>query len=291
MCHTNGQGLQGGLLHNKRTPSQRRRDLVAYFVLTFAFSWAIEIPLALSAQGLTSVRVPFGLHYLASFGPFFAAVVLTVATEGFPGLGRLFGGLTKWRAQRVYILFALVAPLVVFGGIVLVSRALQGSWPDLGLLGQVDYLGHLGIVPALLLWLLTFGLGEETGWRGFALPRLQAGRSAFSASMLLGVFWALWHLPALFYRDTYIQMGWLVLPMLITVAAVGSVVYTWLFNGTGGSLLWLVLFHGLFDFLSVWPAGAIGPGPVLTTLMVFWAVRVYKVYGPANLAPREKVTI
>jgi len=266
-------------MSNTRTPPQRRRDLVLYFVLTFAFSWAIEIPLALSAQGRTSVRVPFGLHYLASFGPFFAAVVLTVAAEGSRGLGRLFGGLKKWRVQREYVLFALVAPLVLFVGIVVVSRLLQGSWPDLGLLGQVDYLGHLGFLPALLLWLLTFGLGEETGWRGFVLPRLQFGRSAFSASMLLGVFWALWHLPALFYRDTYIQMGWMVVPMLITVAVVGSIVYTWLYNGTGGSLLWLVLFHGLFDFLSVWPAGVVGPGPVLTTMMVFWAVRVYKVYG------------
>lgn len=274
---------------NTRTPSQRRRDLVAYFVLTFAFSWAIEIPLALSAQGVTSARVPFRLHYLASFGPFFAAVALTLAADGLRGLGRLFGGLARWRVPGEYILVALIVPLVVFGGVVLLSRALQGSWPDLGLLGQVDYLGHLGLIPALLLWLLTFGLGEETGWRGYALPRLQTTRSAFSASMLLGVFWALWHLPALFYRDTYIQMGWLVVPMLITVAAVGSVVYTWLHNGTGGSLCWLVLFHGLFDFLSVWPAGVIGLGPVLTVLMAFWAVRVYKVYGPANLAPREKV--
>jgi membrane protease YdiL (CAAX protease family) len=141
------------------------------------------------------------------------------------------------------------------------------------------------------LWLLTFGLGEEIGWRGFALPRLQAERPAFSASLLLGALWACWHLPALFYRDTYIAMGLLVVPILITVAAVGSVVYTWLYNGTRGSLLMLVLFHGLFDFFSVWPAGAIGAGPVMTICMVFWAVRVYKVYGPATLCHIEKVII
>ena len=273
-----------------RTSSPRRCELIAYFVLTFAFSWAIEVPLALAARGVGSIRVPPTLHYLASFGPLFAAVVLTLASEGPPGIGRLFKGLTRWRVPAVYWLFSVAAPTVVFVGIVLLTRLWQGSWPALRTLGVVDYLGDVGVLPALLLWLLTFGLGEETGWRGFALPRLLAGRSAFSASMILGAFWALWHLPAIFYRDTYIQIGLLVIPMLLTVAVVGSVVYTWLYNGTGGSLLLLVLFHGLFDFYSVWDGGVIGPGMVMTILLVFWAVRVYNVYGCENLALELKVT-
>ena len=273
------------------TNSQRRWHLTAFFVLTFAFSWAIEIPLALSAHGRLSSTVPFGLHYLASFGPLFGAIVVTLATEGFRGLGRLVGGLRKWRVPSTYALFAVVAPVLVFGVVVLASRLLSGSMPDLGLLGQVDYLPDLGVLPVLGLWLLTFGLGEETGWRAFALPRLQAARSAFSASMVLGVFWGVWHLPAVFYRDTYLAMGILVLPMLALVATVGTVVYTWLFNGTRGSLLVVVLFHGLFDFFSVFPGTVIGPGMGMTILMVFWAVRVFKLYGPAHLSPQEKQVV
>ena len=243
--------------------------------------------MALSARGVIALAVPFSLHYVAPFGPFIAAVIVTLATRGLSGVGELLAGLAKWRVGRNYALFSVASPIVVFAGIVMASRLLQGDWPDLQLLGQVDYLPYLGVVPALALWLLTFGLGEEVGWRGFALPRLQATRTAMSASLLLGAFWAAWHLPALFYRDTYVEMGLLVIPMLITVAAVGSVVYTWLYNGTRGSLLMLVLFHGSFDFFSVWPAGVISPGMVMTILMVFWAVRVYKLYGPANLAPQE----
>jgi membrane protease YdiL (CAAX protease family) len=312
--------------------SERRRSLVAYFVLTYLISWAIEIPLALSYQHIIANHPPFALHYLASFGPLAAAVIVTLATEGCAGVRRLFSGLAPRRVitpsspltkassltrrgeasslarsgeasslarsgergrgdSHVYFLFAVVSPLVLFALVVAASGIVQGAWPDLRSLGQPDYLPYIGILPTLGLWLLTFGLGEEVGWRGFALPRLQAERPALSASLLLGALWAGWHLPALFYRDTYIAMGLLVIPMLLTVAAVGSVVYTWLYNGTGGNLLLLVLFHGLFDFFSVWPAGVIGAGPVMTIVMVFWAVRVFKLYGPATLCPTEKVVI
>jgi membrane protease YdiL (CAAX protease family) len=328
----------------KLNASARRRALIGYFVLTYLISWAIEIPLALSYQQVIAVRVPFALHYLASFGPLVAAVIVTLATESREGVRRLFSrlipptplvkapslarsgeapslarsgeapslarsgeapGLARHGeaaslARRgeggrgdssVYFLFAVVAPLVLFALLVAASAIVQGAWPDLRSLGRPDYLPEIGILPTLGLWLLTFGLGEEVGWRGFALPRLQAERPALSASLLLGALWAGWHLPALFYRDTYIAMGLLVIPMLLTVAAVGSVVYTWLYNGTGGNLLLLILFHGLFDFFSVWPAGVIGAGPVMTVCMVFWAVRVFKLYGPATLCAGDRVTI
>ena len=268
-----------------------RRELTVFFLLTFTLSWAIEIPLALTAQGWISAGIQFPFHYLASFGPLSAAVVITLATRGPRGVTRLWSGLTRWRIRPLYWIVAAVAPCTVFAVLVLGTWAAPGAWPNLAALGEPEYLPVLGIPATLLLWTVTFGVGEEVGWRGFALPRLQASRSAFSASMLLGAFWATWHLPALFYRDTYLEMGLLVIPMLITVAAVGSTVYTWMYNGTRGSLLALVVFHGLFDFFSVWPAGMIGPGMMMTVLMVFWAVRVCRLHGPATLAPTGKVSV
>ncbi len=269
------------------TPS-RRNELIAYFILTFVLSWAVEVPLALAAQGVLHASPPMALHYLASFGPLVAALLVTLATRGWEGLGQLFGRIFRWRAGREYYLFAVAAPIALFFLIVGATWLISGEAPNLALLGEADYLGTLGVLPVLALWMITFGLGEEVGWRGFALPRLQASRSALGASLTLGLFWAVWHVPAIFYRDTYQAMGWMVVPMLVTVAAVGSVVYTWLFNGTRGSLLLVILFHGLFDFFSVWPSGLVGPGMIMTILMVFWAVRVYKIHGPRNLSPLEK---
>jgi membrane protease YdiL (CAAX protease family) len=228
-------------------------------------------------------------HYLGSFGPLLAAGVVTLVSRGLAGCRELFGRVLVWRVEPGYYLFA-VAPIVVFAVIVLVTWLISGTMPDVGLLGEADYLGAPGVLPVLVLWMVTFGLGEEVGWRGFALPRLQATRSALRAALVLGLFWAVWHLPAVFYRDTYTAMRWMVLPMLLSVAVVGTVVYTWLFNGTRGTLFLVIIFHGLFDFFSVWAAaGPVGPGMVMTILMVFWAVRVYKIYGPQNLAPHPKV--
>lgn len=102
-------------------------------------------------------------------------------------------------------------------------------------------------LAALPLWILTFGIGEETGWRGFALPRLQRGRSALSATIILWVFWALWHLPLFFY--SYEAS---ILPGFLIGLLAGAITLTWLYNSTSGTILLVALWHGTFNF------GAIG---------------------------------
>lgn len=276
------------VVNKNRSAWVARHSLPLYFLLAYAFSWAIEIPVALSVQGVISAQVPPALYYFASFGPFLAALVVVTATEGLPGLRRLFSGLAKWRVGRDYAIFAVLMPPILFAIAVLVSRLLQGHWPDLRLLGDIDYLPRLGVLGVLGLWLLTFGLGEETGWRGFALPRLQASRSAFSSALIVGVLHTFWHLPAFFFRDTYTAMGLLGLPMLFVSVVSASIIMTWLYNGTRGSLLMIVLFHGLFNFFSVSEAGGESAAIVMSAVIVFWAVRVVKVYGQENLAPVEK---
>jgi uncharacterized protein len=180
----------------------KRYALVVYFILAYAISWAIELPLAASAQGWLQVPVPLALHYLASFGPMLAGLLVIATTEGHQGLHQLLAGLSKWRVGVGWLLFSTLSPIGLFGVVALVGYASHGNWPDLASLGEVDYLPYLGVFGAFLLWLLTFGLGEEIGWRGYALPRLQTQHNALTATLILGVVWALWHLPAFFYNCT-----------------------------------------------------------------------------------------
>jgi membrane protease YdiL (CAAX protease family) len=260
---------------------------LAFGAAAFAISWAIEIPLALQARGVVRLGLPEAIHYLASFGPMLAAVAVAAA-EGRGALRRLLRRLTRWRVAPGYALFAGMAPVALFvlAGL---SAAAIGEPPNLGRLGEVDGLANLGALGALALWLATFGVGEELGWRGFALPRLQASLTAWQATLMLGAAWAAWHLPAFFYRPTYRAMGPAGFVAFSVSILAASVVFTWLFNATGGSVLVVAVFHGLFDFLSVTPAGADATPVLMSALVVVCAVTVARRYGPRSLAPGDRV--
>lgn len=266
----------------------RDRALVIYFVLAYAISWAFMLPVALSAQGLIKAQVPYALYYLASFGPALAALIVTGFTGGRAGLRSLLRRLLIWRVPFRYYAFAVFAPITLFVLAVLLNRIIAGEWPDLSLLGQIDYVPYLGVLGVLGLWCLTYGLGEETGWRGFALPHLQRTRPAANAALLLGILWACWHLPAFFFRDTYVDMGLPGFVMFVVSICFASVVFAWLYNSTGGSLLLVVLFHVFFNWLSVSEAGGQFVAILMSAPVVAWAIFVVRRYGPENVSPLPK---
>jgi membrane protease YdiL (CAAX protease family) len=267
--------------------STPHRSVLAFGAAAFAISWAIEIPLALQARGVARLGLPEALHYLASFGPALAAVaVANIESRG--ALRRLLRRLTRWRVAPSYALFAVGAPVALFvlAGL---SAVVFGEAPNLARFGEVDGLPNLGALGALTLWLATFGVGEELGWRGFALPRLQASLTAWRATLVLGVAWAAWHLPAFFYRPTYRAMGPAGFVAFSVSILAASVVFTWLFNATDGSVLIVAVFHGLFDFLSVTPAGSDVTPVLMSALVVACALILARRYGPGTLAPGDRV--
>ena len=123
-------------------------------------------------------------------------------------------------------------------------------------------------------WFLTSGVGEELGWRGFALPRLQRTHSAITSTLLLAFCWAGWHLPAFFYVPSYMALGVRILPGFFLGLLAGAIVLTWLYNSSGGSVLAVVLWHASFNFVTASPdAGGLAPA-VTSTLVTVWAVVV-----------------
>jgi membrane protease YdiL (CAAX protease family) len=248
----------------------RRSPVAAYFIFAFFFSWLVAVPLALQRAGVLSTHLPYSLHYLMAFGPMLAALIVVGATEGRRGLGRFLARGFRLSVGWPWLAFALLAPLVLFavgvGTAVLIGR----PGPGVGALGRINFLPDLG-VAAWLLWILTSGLGEETGWRGYLLPRLQSRYSPPAASLILAVPWILWHLPAFFYLPNYMSFG-VMLPGFAIGVAAGSIVYTWLYNRTGGSILAAVLFHGSFNFVTASAAGTGMVSAVASTLVMVWAV-------------------
>jgi membrane protease YdiL (CAAX protease family) len=268
----------------------RAHSFGVYVFLAYTISWSFQLPLALEAQGMIRAQIPYWLHYVASFGPLLSALIVVAITEGRTGIRQLLGRLLKWRVKRVYYAFSVGVPLALFAIAVGVTLISTGAWPDLSLLGRVDYLPYLGAIPALGWWLVTFGLGEEVGWRGFALPYLQQKWPAGASSLILGAIWACWHLPAFFYRDTFIAMGLLGFPMFTVSILFVSVIFVWLYNSTGGSLLLVALFHGVFNWLSTSDAGGPSAAVIMSLPVMLWAVFVLRRYTHATLSPLEKQT-
>lgn len=269
-------------MNEQKSKSLVSFPLVLYFVLAYAFSWAIGIPLALSENGIIPPIFPEWAHYFIAFGPTLSAIILTGSFEGKDGLRRLLSRVTRWRVGLRWWVIALL-PLLVGLVVALVLRMASGVWVDPATFGEVHFLPSLGY-GALLLWILTFGIGEETGWRGFALPRLQQGRSAFTATSILALFWALWHLPQFFYLfDPAIAIGW------AFGLYGGAIVFTWLFNSTGGSVLIVAVCHGAINFVTSSNAGDGLIAAVASTAVMIWAVLVVLIFKPANLSRRPKI--
>lgn len=219
--------------------------MVVFFTVAFALTWANWIPRALTSAGLRSIEVPEFVALLAGYGPALAAVFAAAYANGRPGLRRLFARLVRWRVGFRWYVVALALPLAIKSAAIGIYLLATGGPVDVGASLQLAPEGSSVWLNALLLFLvftLGFdGLGEELGWRGFALPRLQARFSAFAASLILGLLWAAWHLP---FASTFgTALNGVPLHVLFLFVMGSAVLYTWLFNATAGSVLVAILFH------------------------------------------------
>jgi membrane protease YdiL (CAAX protease family) len=265
--------------------SDRRRFLTHYVIIAYGLSWAVEIPLALQAQGVIPESVPFASHYLAAFGPCVAGILMTWREGGRPGLKDLFSRILRWHVHPIWWIVAL-SPLLLFMVVSLVMKLAQGSWISAEVLKSFDFLPDLG-GWVVLVWLATYGFGEEIGWRGYLLPRLQSRRTAWSATLILWAIWAAWHIPSFFYLHTASSPGMLA-GFLIGVLA-GAVFLTWLYNSATGSVLIVAVWHGLFDYVTACTeckSGIIAAS--ISTIVMIWAVAVVLLSTPTNLSSKQR---
>lgn len=171
-----------------------RNQLLSFVVLTFGISWAIWWGMALTSMGIGT----FGgavLNVLALSGPSITAVILSASLGG-GALHRLLDGFSVHRTSVRWVVASLVLPLAIIGLAIAVSVLVFGA-PT-----PVITIALVGVLVREFNRILFFGgpLGEEVGWRGFALPRLQVRLTAFRASLLLGLVWGLWHIPSISCR-------------------------------------------------------------------------------------------
>jgi membrane protease YdiL (CAAX protease family) len=267
-----------------------------YFVIAFTgFFWTLA---ALGARGV--IPALSGLTVIGTFGPLVAAVILTAQESGRAGLRSLLGRIVHWRVAPIWYGVVLLGPiLLMLAGLALEVVALGSQPPSIGaLIGALPMLVILTVYGAIFVT-----LGEEVGWRGYALPALQARYGALVSSVILGVLWALWHLPVFFNPDTHYSD----LPFVIQLAfqIPVAILFTWVFNSTGGSVLMAILLHAVLNASTrLWntlPEYSVEPPTAaeaaaqtvhinIMMTIVLWvaAVVVVLIYGPRNLSRRPR---
>ena len=251
------------------------RSAVIFTINAIGISWLCWLPLVASNHqiGIVPPSLAPLLIVLGTFGPFFAAVAMVSRTSGFRGLGAFLGQAFRWRVGIQWYAAALLAPAAIRIVVLYVHVLKGGTVPDMS-----DPTRWLAIPSTFFLVLLMGGpTGEEFGWRGFLLQRVQPVFGVLGASIVIGVISTLWHVP-LFWIPGTAQSH---LPFAIfavrTVAL--SIISTWLYNGTRRSLLFVLLFHAS---LNTWPntvyiveaQGVIGPYLSTTIIYSGWALQL-----------------
>jgi len=239
--------------HPGATSFLKRHELVVGIALMFLLTW----PGMAAASGVLPFTLPAPLPLFLGWGLSVAAIVITGVSRGVSGITSLLRRFLIWRVGwRWYAVALFLFPAIVSGA-VWANASLSGTFPDFSTTAARTLFGPQASLPILVLpFLLTDAItnGEELAWRGYVLPRLQLRHRALVSSLMVGAIWAVWHLPTLLAPDN--ATPW---PILLAKIVVESILYTWLYNSSRGSLLLVTLFHAAGNTAGVFL-------PVATTI-------------------------
>lgn len=249
------------------------RNLLLFFLIAFSWSWFFWL---LQIWGLNL--------YVAPFGPFVAAFLLTYLHENYQGVRELLKKGFDPRIGKIWYIPAFLLWPAIAGFSLLGALLNEETIPELFMLSQ----------PWLILWnfVYIFFLGgplqEEFGWRGYALPRFQTRHSALVSSAVLGVIWAIWHLPLNFidWAGPQYEAGIAMFLSSVILFAFLSILFTWLYNNTGGSVLVILIFHTMLNLSTyvVFPVFETETGPLYYFVsIIVVAIVILAVFGSQKM--------
>lgn len=204
---------------NSIITSIKRHPLITFFILAYALSWWLA---------------PLGGGILP-LGPLLASLIVVPLIDGKAGLKTWWSFITRWRGRLGWYITAVVLVFAMNLAAAALAVLLGASFPTADTLTRWPEV----LFITFPLYFFLIALGEETGWRGFAMPRLQEKHSALTASLILGLLVAFWHLPLVIFSEQSLVAT---LPLvLITFAA--QIILTWLANRVEGKVLIVMLAH------------------------------------------------
>lgn len=228
---------------------------------------------------LTDPNIIFWVLVLvpAAIGPTLAAFILTAITEGKPGIKALWGRFWNRNLSLKWLLVTLLWYDTFRLAANLIARMIDGQpYPILDTSNPFWM-----IIPLFLYAFISSGMGEEFGWRGYVLPRFQAKWNALTSSIVLGILWAAWHIPAFIIPNIsplYQYDFWVWVPLIL----LSSVVYTWVFNNTKGSVLAAALIHASLNTSVVVMPPTASSTWYFYGIFLLSVILIVIVFGPKN---------
>ena len=285
------------------TTAPARSNLITRFPLAAFFALAIALGggvVWLVTQGL----LPAGMTVGAAISASLAGVLMTALVDGRAGLKQLFRQLRIRQVSAGYWVFAFLylVPAVLLGA--LANPLFNGDRLALG-----NFQPAFAIVPMYILFFFIAGLGQELGWTGFLIPRLQSRYSALTAAVMRAVLVGIWNLPLLLYSRLDPQAfpsipygSWIaqigfpaaLAVMLVMFLLPWSIFFTWMYNNTGGNLLLVAILHGSEIWLPYWMLSTgVNPDNINNywgygTVLLLTALLIVVITGRENLSRRER---
>ena len=257
-----------------------QKPVAAFFVLTFLIAWAIWLPLGILAPEQTLLTLP------GAWAPTISAAILIRFSEGREGVRNLLKKVFRWRVDIGWYLVVLfgVAALAYLG--IGLGMIFGVPAPQLTLPAGLPRSALIAFLPLFFVANIFMGgpLAEDIGWRGYILPKMREEMPALKASLILGVIWAIWHLPFFLFPGWRLIVGGIPFLWFALLTASWSVLFAWVYVNTE-SILMPVLFHAAIN-TTLGTLGLLGHGEgsmlplVIHTLLTWLAVGIVSaVYG------------
>jgi membrane protease YdiL (CAAX protease family) len=240
--------------------------LLTFLSVTFAMTWIAWFVAGAISPGEAARGASALVFYLGVFAPGIVALLMTWRMEGRTAVGALLGRLFQWKVGLRWYAFALGYMGVVKLTAAVLHRLIAGEWPRFG-----EQPVLLMLAATVFSTVILGQAGEELGWRGYALPRLAARFGMGTASVLLGVIWAVWHLPLFILEGTGTTDQ--SFPVYLLQVTALSVAIAWVYHNTGGSLLLTMLLHAAINNTKdIVPSASATPPGVwsLSSSVVSW---------------------
>lgn len=250
-----------------------------FILITYLVSWVIWLPLVLNAQFNMNIPVLPCQFFLASFGPLIGSVITQLIYYKKDGLQKWIKRVFSLSFDKKWLLLALALPLLYFVIGYIVQYIWAGQALPINKFGLTSKLVGYNVIQVLLIWIFTYGVGEEMGWRGYLFPAISKKHSPLIASYLVTLVWAFWHLPAFFFNPTYMEMGFGVIGWLISLSF-GSVLLGYLCEKSKYSIIPVLIWHAGFDLITAADISSSYLAPVASALVIIQGIYIAKyIYG------------